>query len=355
MCHSPNNCNVIVFWVENFSAHFITTNETRQMERCTSRCCCVILSNLGPWHHSVQSNVQNQFRLTADNKHQFSQNSLTSSDVSEQAWLKGSSEFSMKNAFCVNHKAHFSAHVCMPRWQTKDFCHWSSHEWESEVCFFVLQASNVCRLIFKLFTLGFVVALPQINGHLIHLSETVEEDQNDHNLMWFGHDFPMQITLWFLLQKPVAAKPNSASMSESLGSFKLFCLCRCLAEASMTTLTAQFICSSFWHHHNSWAWLSGKVAFLPISGKTKHQCKEHFLHCKKQNCHFLCAKIKINANKNWQLRLSTSNGNGFVASMEIKWMDQSNGIQKWWTSTKCWCPIQGRLPVPRCPRLGIRE
>ena len=21
----------------------------------------------------------------------------------------------------------------------------------------------------------------------------------------------------------------------------------------------------------------------------------------------------------------------------------------------CWCPIQGRLPVPRYPRLGIRE
>ena len=25
------------------------------------------------------------------------------------------------------------------------------------------------------------------------------------------------------------------------------------------------------------------------------------------------------------------------------------------TQANCWCPIQGRLPVPRYPRLGIRE
>ena len=34
---------------------------------------------------------------------------------------------------------------------------------------------------------------------------------------------------------------------------------------------------------------------------------------------------------------------------------QTTGEVHRWKGRSCWCPIQGRLPVPRYPRLGIRE
>ena len=40
-------------------------------------------------------------------------------------------------------------------------------------------------------------------------------------------------------------------------------------------------------------------------------------------------------------------------------LDRENGNTYWQDAiaeeTGCWCPIQGRLPVPRYPRLGTRE
>ena len=41
-----------------------------------------------------------------------------------------------------------------------------------------------------------------------------------------------------------------------------------------------------------------------------------------------------------------------ILHLECSGMTQMETAQK---VKMCWCPIQGRLPVPRCPRLGTRE